>query len=145
MPGTVVGSAATIPNFNVGFRFDSAAFDLLSTLEKRAAVYEARARIMGYFTGSTGSDPGGADEVFPIPDLKGQAIQMSTSFSRGFSSAADQFTVAVTFVPDPSQTKGLNTNLVSARIETVVSLVLDEITTIEADLTLPISATIEWL
>lgn len=146
MPTSVNGSPANQkPHFDVSFRFNDAAFDALTTEQKDAEVDAAALRILGYVSGSTGDDPDGADEVFPIPDLRNQAYNISVSYARDYTAEGIHFTFEVRFVDDPSQTTGIPAGQVKARISDVVDDVVAEITQMEADTGYTVAATVDWL
>ncbi len=146
MPATVSGNPNNFyPSFDIAFRFNDAAFDSLTTEQKDAEVDAAAVRIAGYFQGSTGDDPDGADEVFPIPDMRDRAVNVNMTYQRDYSPGGQHFTAEVRIVDDPSQTTGIPPGQVKARIETVVQNIVDEVTALESSTGYTIEATITYL
>lgn len=146
MPATVSGNPDNFyPSFDIAFRFNDAGFDVLSIDQKNTEVDAAAVRIAGYFQGSGGDDPDGTDEVFPIPDLRDRAVNISTTYQRDYSPGGTHFTFEVRIVDDPTQATGLPPGQVKARIETVVQNIVDEVTALESSTGYTTEATIIYL
>ena len=147
MPVTVSGSPKDFkPDVDVGFRFDDAAFLVLTVDEQNAIVDQSAVRVAQYFKYEDPDDAGEPDAptIF-IPDLKGLAINIRILYNRDFGSAEPYFTIMVKFVDDPDQKKGISPGQVKARAEIVGQMIVDDIVAIESEESLPITATLTWL
>ena len=132
------------PDFDIGFRFDDAAFLLLTVDEQNAAVDQSAVRVAQYFKFQDPDDAGEPDAptIF-LPDMRDLAINSSFAYNRNFGAPEDYFTIIVRFVDDPGQS-GMPPGQVRARIETMIDDIVVEIAVIEADEGLPITSTIVW-
>ena len=144
MPATVSGNPRNFkPDFNVGFRFDDAAFLPLSLDAKNAMVDQSAVRISRYLDFLDPEDiPPPA--VF-LPDMKELALNLDIAFNRNYGAPEPYFTMMVTFVDDTSQVDGMPKGQVKARIQVLVDDIVAEIALIESEESLPVTATIDYL
>ena len=147
MPATVSGNPASFkPDVDIGFRFDDAAFLVLSVDEQNAQVDTSARRISQYFKFQDPDDAGEPDAptIF-LPDMRDLAIQSSIAYNRNYGAPEDYFTIQIRFVDDPTQTTGIPKGQVKARAETVGQQIVDEVVAIESEENLPVTATLTWL
>ena len=147
MPATQSGNPRNFkPDVDVGFRFDDAAFLPLSVDEKNRLVDEAAARLVQYFRYPDPEDDGLPDApTITLPELRELAVTTSIDYNRNYGAPEPYFVIKVRFVDDPGQTTGLPRGQVKARAEVVGTDLVNEVTAIESEESLPITATITWL
>lgn len=143
MPATVSGNPANFkPDVDIGFRFDDAAFMVLSLDEKNAQVDSSARRIAEYFKFLDPEDSPPPD-IF-LPDMRDIALQTSIAYNRDYGALDPYFTIMVRFVDEVGQT-GIPPGQVKARAEIVGQQIVDEVVAIESEENLPITATLTWL
>ena len=147
MPATVSGNPANFkPDVDIGFRFDDAAFLVLTLDEQNAMVDSSARRIAQYFKFFDPEDEGEPDApTIWLPDMKELSTRVGITYNRDYGAPEPYFTMEVRFQDDPTQTTGIPKGQVKARAQTVGEQLVDEIVAIESEESLPITATIDWL
>lgn len=145
MPGTINGNPDFRPDADIAFRFDDAAFLLLTLDEQNAQVDASAGRISQYFSYQDPDDAGEPDApTIWLPDLRDLAIQRSIAYNRNYGAPEPYFTIMVRFVDDPDQA-GTPPGQIKAHADAVAQDILAEIVAIETEESLPITATLTWL